>query len=122
MVEILLILAVVGVALLFPWIGGWEPELLLAVVTGVINLINLAMTAVNLIQAHRQDPRFMRAEVLGSVQILIGVSLLGVFIPTLGERAETWLCGVPFLIGGVIVLVYKQSRTHVKRRSAANEG
>lgn len=105
MSEIVVIILVLALGLLLPWISGWDPEILLWTVTVVLNLMNLGMTAINWIQARRRDPRFLDAWLLGLVQIAVGLALLGVFLPTLGARPETWWAGIPFLAGGSLVLL-----------------
>ncbi|MBC2600650.1 hypothetical protein [Puniceicoccus vermicola] len=104
MIEILVIIIVLGAALLLPWISQWDPELLLLLITGILNLINLGMTIINIVQAIRKDPRFLNSGILGSVQLLIGCALLLAFLLTLGPRIETWLCGAPYMFGGIVVL------------------
>lgn len=108
MFELLLILLIVGAAILLPWIGAWNPETLLWGITGILNLMNIGMTAINLAQARRRDSRFLDARILGLVQAAIGLTLLAAFLPTIGFRAETWLCGSPFLAGGLLVLLVRR--------------
>ncbi|MFP4352881.1 MAG: hypothetical protein ACLFRP_09535 [Puniceicoccaceae bacterium] len=108
MSELLLVLLILFAAVLLPWIGTWDPETLLWSITGILNLMNIGMTAVNLSQAFRRNPRFLDARVLGVVQVALGVALLGAFLPTLGPRPETWFCAMPFLAGGVLVLVARR--------------
>lgn len=105
MIEILLILLIIAAALLLPWIGGWDPELLLLVISVILNLINLAMTVINIFQSLRKDPRFLNGALLGGVQVLIGLGLLALFRFTLGGRPETWACSLPFIAGGTIALL-----------------
>lgn len=105
MIEILLIVLVLGLALFLPWTQKWDSALLLSGVTALLNLMNLAMTAINWRQARRRDPRFLDARTLGLVQIAVGATLLALFLPTLGNRPETWLAGVPFVGGGLLVLL-----------------
>lgn len=105
--ELLLILVVLGAVLLLPWIGSWDPEVLLWVITAALVVINLGMTVINLIQAWRQDPRFLNGGLLGLVQMLLGIALLSAFLPTIGNRTESWLVGFPFIAGGGLsVLLY----------------
>ena len=104
MIQLLLVILMVGAVLLVPWIQGWDPEMLLAVISVILNLINVGMTVINCIQARRQDPRFLKAWVLGWVQLAIGASLLVVFSLTIGARPETWASSFPFLAGGAVVL------------------
>ncbi len=105
MPEILLILLVLGVGLLLRWMAQWDPGLLLWVVTVTLVVLNFGMTFINWIQSIRRDARFLDAWILGLVQIGVGTGLLAVFLPTLGDRPETWLAGTPFIAGGAVVLI-----------------
>jgi len=105
MVEIFVIIIVLAGLVILPWLGQIAPDLLLVAISILLNLINLAMTAINCVQAWRRDARFLSAGVLGAVQAGVGFALLAAFGLTLGSRIETWLSGVPFVIGGFIVLI-----------------
>tara|TARA_S200002703_G_C3609467_1_gene187203 strand:- start:28 stop:375 length:348 start_codon:yes stop_codon:yes gene_type:complete len=104
MIELLVIAIVIALAIALPWIRQLDPGLILIVITGLLNLINLGMTIINIIQARRRDPRFLTSGILGATQVFIGSSLLCVFYFILGQRPETWLCGPPFIVGGILVL------------------
>ncbi len=108
MFELLLVLLVIFAAVLLPWVGTWDPETLLWSITGILNLMNIGMTAINLSQARRRNPRFLDARILGVVQAALGLALLGAFLPTLGPRPETWFCALPYLAGGVLVLAVRR--------------
>lgn len=110
MIEIIVIALVVAAAILLPWVSQWDPELLLLAVATALNLINLAMTIINLLQAHRRNPRFLDAWFLGAVQIAVGIALVALFRSTLGDRPETWWTSLPFLASGFLVLLRRAFR------------
>jgi len=107
MLEAAIVFIIVLLAVVLTAVVGWTPNAILWLATVLLAGINLAMTVINLVQAHRRNPRFLDGWILGSIQLVLGGALLGLFLQTIGPRTETWIIALPFLIGGMIVLVVR---------------
>lgn len=98
-IALLLILIGIGLVRILP------PYWLVWGVVFVINLMNLLVSAINIWQAWKQDKRFLHAGWLGAISVAVGVGLTVFFIWFGAEPLIAELCGLPWVAGGVFVLV-----------------
>lgn len=114
-----MVFLLVGGLVFWAWLQTLDPSATLWAVAGLLNLINLAMTGINLSQAWTRDRRFLRPEALGVIQLVTGLVLLAIFALTLGGHPAGGAIGLPFAVGGVLVLVVTWWRWRQRRREAA---
>jgi|GEM_PF-2731014 len=108
--ELRIVVLLVVIVACFGLVHLIPPDLLVWSLIGLFNLINLAVTAINLWQAWVQDKRFLHAAWLGTIALLLGVALLLFFIWFGQSALMVSLAGIPWVAGGVLVLVLSAIR------------
>lgn len=98
----LLLLALIA----FAFARNLGPGALLSLVLALLGLVCAGMTAINLIQAWKANPRFLSGRALGWIQIGTGTALATVF-RLLGQEPGSLpiLVGLAYIAGGCLVLL-----------------
>lgn len=102
MYEIRILLLILALVAGLAWMRTWPPDVVFILVFGVIQLINLGMTVINCIQAHRRDPRFLQPGLLALVQTTTGALLYPfIHMKTASPLIAVAVAG-PFVGGGIL--------------------
>lgn len=106
MAEVRWIVGCVGLMTTTAVLFGSPPDTQLIILLGLLAVINLFTTIINLAQAWRRDPRFLSGVWLGLIQSATGAGLLGFFV-WIGQAwgsVAVWLA-FSYLIAGIAVLL-----------------
>lgn len=105
MSELAVVLVLIAVVAVFAWMRTMDAAMTVWIVIGLLNLINLAVTYINLWQAWNRDRRFLSPWWLGLISCLVGAVMLAVFGLLMGSASFALWTGLPYLAGGLVVLV-----------------